>query len=137
MRSVVADANVLVSFFVERNESQRTAARALLAAAEEGEIAGIVPQSVVFEIAYVLHSQYGISDRQLTTVIQAVTSFPGMQIVDDCPWRRVLEIWPHRLSGLTDAAIVAIANSSGYDAIATFDRKLANKLAAFGLESYF
>lgn len=52
MLSVVADANVFVSFFVERNRAQRDAARALLTAAEEGEIAGVIPQAVVFEIAW-------------------------------------------------------------------------------------
>ena len=61
MRSVVVDANVFVSFFVERNAAQHSAARALLSAAEDGEIAGIIPQSVIFEIAYVLQSQYGLT----------------------------------------------------------------------------
>ena len=137
MRSVVADANVFVSFFVERNKAQQDAAQALLAAAEEGEIAGVIPQSVIFEIVYVLQSQYGLTSRQAATAIAAVTRFPGMQIVDECPWKRVLELWPDPLSGLTDAAIVALATTNRYDAVATFDRKLANKLPAFGLDAYF
>ena len=137
MRSVIADANVFVSFFVERNEAQHSTARALLAAAEDGKIAGIVPQSVVFEIAYVLQSQYGLSGQRLATVVRAVTSFPGIQIVDDCPWKRVLEIWPDPMPGLADAAIVAVAIANRYDAIATFDRKLANRLERFGLDAYF
>lgn len=137
MRGVVADANVFVSFFVERNKVQQEAALALLGAAEEGEIAGIIPQSVVFEIVYVLQSQYGLTSRQAATVVDAVTKFPGMQIVDDCPWRDILEIWPAPLSGLADAAIVALATTNRYDAVATFDRKLANKLENFGLEPYF
>lgn len=137
MRSVVADANVFVSFFVERNKAQQEAALALLKAAEEGTIAGVIPQSVVFEIVYVLQSQYGLTARQAATVVDAVTKFPGMQIVDECPWKRVLELWPDTLSGLTDAAVVAVASTNRYDAVATFDRKLANKLASFGLELYF
>lgn len=44
MRTVVADANVFVSFFVERNKAQQEAALALLTAAEEGDIAGIIPR---------------------------------------------------------------------------------------------
>jgi predicted nucleic acid-binding protein len=60
-----------------------------------------------------------------------------MQIVDDCPWRRILEIWPDPLAGLTDAAIVALATTNRYGSVATFDRKLANKLATFGLTAYF
>lgn len=137
MRSVVADANVFVSFFVERNKAQQDAAQAMLAAAEEGEIAGVIPQSVIFEIVYVLQSQYGLTPRQAATVVDAVTKFPGMQIVDDCPWRRVLEIWPDPLSGLTDAVIVALATTNRYEAVATFDRKLSNRLESFGLEAYW
>jgi predicted nucleic acid-binding protein len=137
VRSVVADANVFVSFFVERNKAQQESALALLNAAEEGEIAGVIPQAVVFEIVYVLQSQYGLTARQAATVVDAVTKFPGMQIVGDCPWKRVLELWPDTLSGLTDAAIIALAMTNRYDAIATFDRKLANKLAGFRLQPYF
>ena len=137
MRSVVADANVFVSFFVERNKAQQDAAQALLASAEEGAIAGVIPQSVIFEIVYVLQSQYGVAARRAATVVDAVTRFPGMQIVDDCPWRRVLELWPDPFSSLTDAAVVALATTNRYDAVATFDRKLANKLESFGLEAYF
>ena len=137
MRSVVADANVFVSFFVERNKAQQDAAQALLAAAEEGEIAGVIPQSVIFEIVYVLQSQYGLTSRQTATVVDAVTKFPGMQIVDDCPWKRVLEIWPDPLSGLTDAVIVALATTNRYEAVATFDRKLSNRLESFGLAAYW
>ena len=137
MLSVVADANVFVSFFVERNKAQQEAALALLNAAEEGEIAGVIPQSVVFEVVYVLQSQYGLTSRQAATVVDAMIKFPGMPIVDDCPWKRVLELWPDPLSGLTDAAIVALAVTNRYDAVATFDRKLANKLESFGLTAYF
>ena len=137
MRSVVVDANVFVSFFVERNKAQQDAALRLLAAAEEGEIAGVIPQSVVFEIVYVLQSQYKLAPRQLAIVVGAVRAFPGMQIVDDCPWKRILKIWPDPLSGLTDAAVIALATTNRYDAVATFDRKLANKLPTFGLVAYF
>ena len=137
MLRVVADANVFVSFFVERNKAQHEAALALFGASEEGKIAGIIPQSVIFEIVYVLESQYGLTSRQAATVVGAVTKFPGMQIVDDCPWRAILEIWPDPVTGLTDAAVVALARTNGYDSVATFDRKLSNKLESFGLNAYF
>ena len=101
------------------------------------KVAGVIPQSVIFEIVYVLQSQYGLTSRQAATVVDAVTKFPGLQIVDDCPWNRVLELWPDPLAGLTDAVIVALAVTNRYEAVATFDRKLANKLESFGLESYF
>ena len=137
MRRIAVDANVFVSFFIDRNTAQHSAARALIQSAEDGEIAAIVPQAVVFEVAYVLQSQYAVTGGRLATVVNGVTSFPGMQIVDECRWKNVLEIWPDTLSGLGDSVIVAVAMATRCDAVATFDRKFARKLATFGLASYF
>ena len=64
-----------MSFFVERHEEQRTAARALLQSAEDGEVAAVVPQSVVFEVANFLQSQYGVTGAKLATIVHAVTTF--------------------------------------------------------------
>lgn len=137
MRSIAVDANVFVSFFIDRNAAQHAAARALIQSADDGEIAAIVPQAVVFEVAYVLQSQYAVTGARLATVIKGVTSFPGTQVVDECRWKSVLEIWPDPLTGLGDSVIVSVAMATRCDAVATFDRKLANKLRIFGLESYF
>ena len=137
VRRVLVDANVLVSFFIDRIETQRDAADELLQRAEHGEIAAIVPQFVVFETTYVLQSQYSITGERLASLIRDLVTFPGVQIVDDCPWKRVLEVWPDPLPSLADAAIVAVATTNRYDAVATFDRKLANRLETFGLSAYW
>jgi len=137
VRSVVVDANVFVSFFIERHEAQRAAARALLQSAEDGEIAAAVPQSVVFEVAYVLQSQYGLTGAKLATIVHAVTTFPGMQVVNDCSWKRLLEIWPDPVAGLTDAAIITVATTGRHEAVATFDQKLAKRMKDFGLSAYW
>lgn len=137
MRTVVVDANVLVSYFVDRNAKQRDAADELLLRAEAGEIAAIVPQFVVFETAYVLQSQYGIAGDRLASVIRDVVTTPGVQTIDTCPWRRVLELWPNPLPGLADASIVAVATTHRYDAIATFDQKLSKRAKDLGVASYW
>jgi predicted nucleic acid-binding protein len=137
VRTVVVDANVIVSFFVDRHRKQRDAADALLHQTEEGEIAAIVPQFVIFEVAYVLQSQYAYTRERLATLIRDVIAFPGVELIDDCPWKRVLDVWPDPLTGLADAAIVAVATTKRYDAVATFDRKLANRLERFGLAAYW
>lgn len=137
MRSVVVDANVVVSFFVDRHPKQRDAADALLHQAEEGQIAAIIPQFVIFEVTYVLQSQYGYTGERLASLIRDVIAFPGVKTVDDCPWKRVLEVWPDSVDGLADAAIIAIAATNRYDAVATFDQKLARRLKDFGVASYW
>jgi predicted nucleic acid-binding protein len=105
--------------------------------AEDGEIIAVVPQSVVFEVAYVIQSQYGATPDRIAMVVRALTTFPGAQLVDQCPWKHVLDIWPDSVTGLADAVIAAVARETRCDAVATFDKKLANKLLSFGLAAYF
>ena len=137
MRSIVVDANVLVSFFIDRNAKQRDAADELLQRAEAGDITAVVPQFVVFETAYVLQSQYGITGERLASIIRDVVTTHGVQTIDTCPWRRVFELWPNPLPGLADASIVAVATTHRYDAIATFDQKLAKRAKDLGVPSYW
>jgi predicted nucleic acid-binding protein len=137
VQRVVVDANVFVSYLTGRHEKQYDAASGLLQQAEDGKLVAILPQFVVFEVAYVLQSLYTLSGERLSSTIRALIAFPGAQIIDDCPWKRVLDIWPETLPGLADASIVAVATTNRYDAVATFDRKLANRLESFGLVPYF
>jgi len=132
----VVDANVLVSFFVERNEKQRVAGKALLLSAEEGEIVAVVPQFALFEIAYVLDSFYKVPLPKIADAIRATLTYPGVIVTDDCSWLRVLDRWPEPLASITDAAIVAVALENKYS-VATFDQKLIRRMKALGVESYF
>ena len=137
MRHVVIDANVFVSLLTGRHEKQSEAAQALLQEAEDGNLIAILPQFVVFEVTYVLQSLYDVSGDRLASMVRDLVSFPGVQPIDECPWRRIFEIWPDPLPGLADASIVAVATMNRYEAVATFDRKLANRLESFGLTAYW
>jgi len=134
---VVIDANVLISFFVERNEKQRAAGKALLLSAEDGEITGVVPQFVLFEIAFVLDSFYGVPTPRIHDAIRATREYPGVIVTDDCSWNHILEHWPDPFASLTDAALVSVALARNYDSIATFDEKLIKRMKRLGVESYF
>jgi predicted nucleic acid-binding protein len=137
VRTVVIDANVVVSFFVDRNEAQREAAKALLLEAVDGEITAIIPQFVVFEISYVFQTMYRATGERLATLIRDVVTLPGARVTDDCPWKRVLEVWPDPLPSLADAAILAVAVTNRYDAVATFDKKLARRVKDAGIRTYW
>lgn len=137
MQRVVVDANVFLSFIVHRNDKQRDLAKALFAKAEDGELVVILPQFVVFEVVYVLQSAYSIRDEELATLTRDLLALPGVELTDASPWRRIFEFWPRPLPSLADAAIVAVAMMNRYESIATFDRKLANKLEAIGVAAYW
>jgi predicted nucleic acid-binding protein len=128
---------VLVSFFVERNEKQRADGKALLLSAEEGEIIAVVPQFVLFEIAYVLDSFYKVPPPKIADAIRATLTYPGVIITDDCSWLRVLDNWPKPLASITDAAIVGVALANNHDFVATFDQELIRRMKTLGVSSYF
>lgn len=137
MQRVVVDANVFLSTLVHRNDEQRDAAKALLMRAEDGELQVILPQFVVFEIVYVLQSTYRIPGSELAPLLRDLIALPGVLVIDECPWQRVLEYWPAPLRSVADAAIVAVAASKRYDAIATFDQKLGKRSKELGVETYW
>ncbi len=137
MQRVVVDANVFLSTLVHRNDEQRDAAKALLLKAEDGELEVILPQFVVFEIVYVLQSTYRIPASELAPMLRDLVALPGVLVIDECPWKRVLGYWPAPLPSLADAAIVAVAESKRYDAIATFDQKLGKRAKGLGVATYW
>jgi predicted nucleic acid-binding protein len=135
VQRVVVDANVFLSTLVHRNDQQRDAAKALLLKAEDGELEVVLPQFVVFEIVYVLQSTYRIPATELAPMLRDLIALPGVLVIDECPWKRVLEYWPAPLPSLADAAIVA--ESKRYDAIATFDQKLGKRAKDLGIAPYW
>ena len=137
MQRIVVDANVVLSTLVHRNNEQRDAAKALLLKAEDGDLEVILPQFVIFEIVYVLQSTYRIPGSELAPMLRDLIALPGVLVIDECPWKRVVEYWPAPLPSLADAAIVAVAASKRYDVIATFDRKLAKRSKDLGVACYW
>jgi len=137
VRQVLIDANVFVSFLVERNEEQRAAAKALIDAAGDGEIKAFVTQFAIFEVTYVLQSYYGMPTSRVAALMRDLIALPGVTAIDDCPWRKVFDLWPEQLGGLADASSVAVAIANHYDAIATFDQKMIKRMRSIGVESYW
>lgn len=137
MQRVVVDANVFLSTLIHRNDEQRAAAKALLLKAEDGELQVVLPQFVIFEIVYVLQSTYRIPATELAPMLRDLIALPGVLVIDECPWKRVLDYWPNPLPSLADASIVAVAASSRYDAIATFDQKLSKRSKELGVATYW
>lgn len=137
LRRVLVDANVFISFLVERNAKQRAAAKALIETAGDGDIVAVVTQFAIFEVSYVLQSFYGMGVGEVAALVRDLIALPGVQVVDDCPWKKVLEYWPERLPGLADAATVTVAVTNRYDAVATFDHKMVRRMRSLNVPSYW
>jgi predicted nucleic acid-binding protein len=134
---IVIDTNVFISLLTDRNETQRAVAKELLLRAEIGEVVAVLPQFVIFEMAHVLRNLYGVPPETAALLIQDLMALPGVIIINEYPWRHVLEHWSDSLPSIADAAIVAIALVDRYEAVATFDQKLVRHMKTVGLTSYW
>jgi hypothetical protein len=92
---------------------------------------------VVLENAYVLQSTYRIAGDKGASLIRDLLALPGLLVTDECPRKRLLDLWPSPFSSLADAALVAIAVDKRYDAVATFDQKLSSRLKNFSVAAYW
>lgn len=137
MQHVVADTNVFISFFMERNEKQRAAAKSLFLGAENGDFIAVIPQFALFEIVYVLQTSHGVPATEVASVLKDAMAMPGVLITDDCPWTQILAYWPDPLRLISDAAIIAVTVKNRYDYVATFDQKLAKRMKSLRVASYW
>jgi predicted nucleic acid-binding protein len=137
VKEILVDANVLVSFLTDRNESQRRQASALFRGAAEWEHPLVLHTITIVEMAYVLIQLYQQEPSQVAEAVADLLAMPGVLAADEVQWPLVLERWPQTLASLGDAILAAVASQGRYDAVATFDVPLRKKLARQGSVSYW
>jgi len=114
------DTNVLVRHLTGDPPKQAAAATALLESAEELHLTDLV----LAEIVYVLESFYQVPRARVAELGRAIVGFPAMVVADDALLVRALEAYEVDRLDFAEAYLVACAESSGIDAIASFDRSL-------------
>ena len=134
---MVVDANVFVSFLVDRDEKQRELAKALIQSAEDGALIAVFPEFVILEIVFVLQNTYRRNASEVATIVKDLIEHPGIVVSDACPWKQTFEFWPSAFASISDAAIVAVAVKNRYDSIATFDQKMIKQMKTLGVASYW
>lgn len=132
---MIIDTNVFLSAVTDRNPRQRERAEALFRAAAAGEAGIVIPQSIVFEIAYVLSSVYQRDGATIRAMLGDLAALPGVEIVDELSFASWMELWERHFPEPTDAAVAAVAMETG-STVATFDRKFARRLGAVEIGSW-
>lgn len=125
---VVIDTNVLISATTQRDPEQHRLTLGLMQAAVRREVELLVPQCSLFEFVYVLSSVYSLTDQRIQALVRDLLAFPGLSVIDDFDAVRWLELWSEVIRDPNDAAVAAAAVVTN-SAVATFDRKLARRLA--------
>lgn len=114
------DTNVLIRHLTGDPPGQAAQATRLLSQADQL----LLPDLIVAEAVYVLESVYRVPRPRVAELVRAIVAFPSIEVADEPVLLRALEVYEvHRLD-FADAYVVAEAETSGVNAMASFDRAI-------------
>jgi predicted nucleic-acid-binding protein len=98
------------------------AARATRLLSQAGQL--LLPDLIIAEVVYVLESVYRVPRPRVAELVRAIVAFPAIEVADEPVLLRALEVYEvHRLD-FADAYLVAEAETSGVNAVASFDKTI-------------
>ena len=118
--SAFLDTNVLIRHLTGDPPAQARRASAFLERA--GEL--LVPDLIVAEVVYVLESFYEVERQRVAELIRAIIGFPAIVVVDEPLLLRALEVYEVDRLDFAEAYLVASAEATGVETIASFDREI-------------
>ena len=128
MRQILLDTNVLLSFLTDRDPRQQEQAAELFRQASEGNQILLLHQAALTEMVFVLLNVYRTSAKETAQILDELLDMPGTQTLDSLSWPLILDFWPDKVPDFGDAVLAAVARQGHYE-VATFDAKLAKRLA--------
>lgn len=112
------DTNIIVRHFTgDPPDQARLAARYL----DEADQL-LLPDLIVAEVAYVLESYYRMSRDEVAAVLRSTLAIPAVHVADRGLLQRTVELYDIQRLGFADAYLVASAESTGVNTVASFDR---------------
>jgi len=118
--SAFVDTNVLIRHLTGDPPGQAAQATRLLSQA--GQL--LLPDLLVAEVVYVLESFYEVPRTRVAELVRAIIAFPAIEVADEPALLRAVEVYEvHRLD-FADAYLVAEAEISGVNAVASFDKAI-------------
>lgn len=118
--SAFVDTNVLVRHLTGDPPEMAARATAYLATASTLLLADLV----VAETVYVLESFYEVPRHQVAEAIRSLIAFRAIVTVDPALLLRAIEVYEVDRLDFAEAYLVACAETTGVDAIASFDRSI-------------
>jgi predicted nucleic-acid-binding protein len=81
-------------------------------------------QGIVAEVVYVLESFYEVKRQRVAELVRAVIGFPAIVVVDEPLLLRALEVYEVDRLDFAEAYLVASAEASGVETIASLGRTI-------------
>lgn len=114
------DTNILIRHLTGDPPDMARKATAFLAQADEL----LLPDVIVAETLYVLESFYEVPIEEVARLVRSVVAFDPIQVLDPALLLRSLEVYETHRIDYAEAYLVASAEATGVDDIASFDRTI-------------
>ncbi|MDE2933725.1 MAG: type II toxin-antitoxin system VapC family toxin [Chloroflexota bacterium] len=114
------DTNIIVRHFTGDPPEQARLATRYLDEADQL----LLPDLILAEVAYVLQSYYRMPRDDVAAALRSTLAIPAVQVADRSLLQRTVELYDFQRLDFADAYLVASAESTGVNAIASFDRDI-------------
>ena len=128
MKKIIIDANALISFVTDRNFDQQGKIAELIGNAGQLKTVVYCPQNAITEFVYVLEKVYAQPASLIRRMVSDLIAMPGVEVVYEVNFRKVLQLWPDIIEDYGDALIVATCLAIKDAQLATFDKKLISAI---------
>jgi predicted nucleic-acid-binding protein len=118
--SAFVDTNILVRHLTGDPAEQARRANSFLATTDELLLTDVV----VAEVVYVLESFYEVPRARVAELVRAILAFESVVMLDLSLLLRTLELYEVDRLDFADAYLVASAETSGVERVASFDRSI-------------
>ena len=127
MEKIFIDTNILMRLFDTSEPTQTEKSMRLFAEARERKVSLVVAPPVLFEVAWVLRSTLKRSNNEILDVLEAITSWPGVTVLDKSTVKQAIALGKEKDGGFADSYLAVTAKEHD-DSIATFDERHFKKL---------
>ena len=118
--SAFVDTNILIRHLTGDPPGQAARATRFLAEADDLLLADLI----VAEVVYVLESFYEVERARVAEMVRAIIAFDAVRVVDEELILRAVEVYEVERLDFAEAYLVASAERSGVDTVASFDRSI-------------
>jgi predicted nucleic acid-binding protein len=130
VKTIFVDSNVFLRIFTFDDRGQHERAARLLREAAAGRVALVTGPPVLFEVAWVLRSNYRIPPERILDALSALIAHHGLKLFDSDIAVEAIALARRSGSEFADAYIATAARAGGADEIASFNRTHFERLAA-------
>lgn len=119
----VVDANVFLRFLLKDIPNQYTRAEKLFREAKSGKIELIVPQIVIFEVAFALEKYYNFGKKEVIDKLQTIIATVYLRIQDSEIFAQALKLYSVSNLSLTDCFLISNVRTTNA-VLFSFDKRL-------------